>query len=207
MIDTMEQQPTVEYQLAAAAQPSAAMSAPSIEQLEQLAEQVQQTSTSGRDCHTDDTCAQRNVLADVGEWSCPVCLDTLYKPCVNVCGHVYCFWYAIACQLRTVGHLYPELLLRGLHQCRCINNAMSPFNPSKCPLCRHPYGYFPAVCPKLSLLLQLFSFTLCEDSPQASLPSQAVVLQACRSLHLFLSKAFPAEYAARRAEVEGESRS
>ncbi len=25
-------------------------------------------------------------------WKCPICLDVLYKPCVNTCGHVFCFW-------------------------------------------------------------------------------------------------------------------
>jgi hypothetical protein len=26
------------------------------------------------------------------DWQCPICCDLIYKPCVNVCGHLFCFW-------------------------------------------------------------------------------------------------------------------
>lgn len=33
--------------------------------------------------------------AAMDDWKCPICLELLYKPCVNTCGHVFCFWYVI----------------------------------------------------------------------------------------------------------------
>ncbi|KAL0020958.1 hypothetical protein WJX79_008557 [Trebouxia sp. C0005] len=61
-------------------------------------------------------------------WKCPICLDVLYKPCVNTCGHVFCFW--------------------------CMHRAMDPFTPSQCPLCRSQYAHFPQVCEQLHFFLQ-----------------------------------------------------
>ncbi|KAK9824211.1 hypothetical protein WJX72_008568 [[Myrmecia] bisecta] len=57
---------------------------------------------------------------DVDDWNCPVCMEVLHKPAANVCGHVFCFW--------------------------CLHHAMSPFTPSKCPLCRSAYANLPSVC-------------------------------------------------------------
>ncbi|KAK9863831.1 hypothetical protein WJX84_000104 [Apatococcus fuscideae] len=93
--------------------------------------------------------AKSTVLVDsteqsspqLDDWRCPICYDLLYKPCVNSCGHVSCFW--------------------------CFHQCMSPYNTSKCPLCRAAFVHFPGVC---------------------------------RILHLYLSKAFPDEYAIRDQE-------
>eukprot|EP00993_Chasmostoma_nieuportense_P002884 NODE_3643_length_927_cov_5.140000_g3491_i0.p1 GENE.NODE_3643_length_927_cov_5.140000_g3491_i0~~NODE_3643_length_927_cov_5.140000_g3491_i0.p1 ORF type:complete len:305 (-),score=65.30 NODE_3643_length_927_cov_5.140000_g3491_i0:13-888(-) len=54
------------------------------------------------------------------DFQCPVCLDLVFKPCVNTCGHVFCFW--------------------------CMFNAMSGVTASKCPLCRTKYAQLPSVC-------------------------------------------------------------
>lgn len=47
------------------------------------------------------------------------------------CGHVSCFW--------------------------CVHRSMNSRSASNCPICRHPYGHFPAVCLLLhSLLLKMY---------------------------------------------------
>lgn len=51
------------------------------------------------------------------DWQCPLCLELLYKPCVNECGHVFCFW--------------------------CTFRAMDPFTASRCPICRSAYNHLP----------------------------------------------------------------
>ena len=59
-------------------------------------------------------------MLDEETWSCPICMSLLYKPTVaSACGHIFCFW--------------------------CCHKSMSPFSPSKCPLCRTTYGHFPDV--------------------------------------------------------------
>ncbi|KAI3506915.1 hypothetical protein L1887_21553 [Cichorium endivia] len=61
-------------------------------------------------------------------FTCAVCLDVLYKPIVLVCGHVSCFW--------------------------CCQHSMHMGSESHCPLCRHPYHHFPAICHTLHFLLK-----------------------------------------------------
>ncbi|XP_004290215.1 PREDICTED: E3 ubiquitin-protein ligase PRT1-like [Fragaria vesca subsp. vesca] len=62
---------------------------------------------------------------------CCVCLDLLYKPIVLSCGHITCFW--------------------------CVHRSMNGKHKSHCPLCRHPYHHFPAICQLLHcLLLKLY---------------------------------------------------
>ncbi|XP_021981813.1 E3 ubiquitin-protein ligase PRT1 isoform X2 [Helianthus annuus] len=58
---------------------------------------------------------------------CAVCLDLLYKPIVLVCGHVTCLW--------------------------CCYQSMDKRGQSHCPLCRHPYRHFPAICRTLDIFL------------------------------------------------------
>jgi hypothetical protein len=29
---------------------------------------------------------------DAADFNCAICLELLYKPCVNHCGHTFCFW-------------------------------------------------------------------------------------------------------------------
>lgn len=59
---------------------------------------------------------------------CAVCLDLLFKPIVLVCGHVTCFW--------------------------CCHRSMDARGESHCPLCRHTYRHFPAICQMLHILLK-----------------------------------------------------
>ncbi|XP_071689969.1 E3 ubiquitin-protein ligase PRT1-like isoform X2 [Rutidosis leptorrhynchoides] len=54
--------------------------------------------------------------------------DLLYQPVVLVCGHVTCFW--------------------------CCHQSMDMRGQSHCPLCRHPYHHFPAICRMLDDLLK-----------------------------------------------------
>eukprot|EP00980_Cylindrotheca_fusiformis_P011412 scaffold2644_cov129-Cylindrotheca_fusiformis.AAC.2 len=46
-------------------------------------------------------------------FSCPVCRNLLFKPCVNSCGHAFCFW--------------------------CLHRAMNGIGSSACPICRTPF--------------------------------------------------------------------
>lgn len=62
------------------------------------------------------------------KFTCAVCLDVLYKPIVLVCGHVSCFW--------------------------CCQFSMDMKSESHCPLCRHTYHHFPAICQTLHFLLK-----------------------------------------------------
>ena len=43
------------------------------------------------------------------------------------CGHVSCFW--------------------------CVHESMDAVHESHCPICRHPYHYFPTICEMLHFLL------------------------------------------------------
>lgn len=58
---------------------------------------------------------------------CAVCLDLLYKPIVLACGHISCFW--------------------------CVHGSMNVHHESHCPICRHAYQHFPAICQMLHFLL------------------------------------------------------
>lgn len=63
-----------------------------------------------------------------GDFSCSICMDFLYKPCVNSCGHTFCFW--------------------------CFHHAMDVFKKKhSCPLCRADFRHFPAVCLPLHLYI------------------------------------------------------
>ena len=64
---------------------------------------------------------------DEHDWRCAICLELLFKPCVNACGHAACFW--------------------------CTHQAMNPYAPSNCPLCRAVYAHLPRVCARLHALL------------------------------------------------------
>ena len=61
------------------------------------------------------------LCADPSAFSCSICLELLYKPAVNTCGHVFCYW--------------------------CMHRAMDLLNETHhCPLCREEFTHFPAVC-------------------------------------------------------------
>lgn len=93
-----------------------------------------------------DTLAEKNIDMDrniEGPISCPsmatdadndsefflcvICLELVYKPVVQPCGHVFCFW--------------------------CVHRAMNSHRESYCSLCRSPYNHFPRVCELLHFLL------------------------------------------------------
>lgn len=93
-----------------------------------------------------DTLAEKNIDMDrniEGPISCPsmatdadndsefflcvICLELVYKPVVQPCGHVFCFW--------------------------CVHRAMNSHRESYCSLCRGPYNHFPRVCELLHFLL------------------------------------------------------
>ncbi|GLJ29920.1 hypothetical protein SUGI_0591480 [Cryptomeria japonica] len=67
-------------------------------------------------------------MDDVVEaFQCQICLEVVYKPVVQACGHVFCFW--------------------------CLHKAMSHSGTSNCPVCRNLYHHLPRVCELLHYLL------------------------------------------------------
>ena len=52
------------------------------------------------------------------DFTCSICTELLYKPCVSACGHAFCFW--------------------------CLHKAMDPMEASQCPLCRQGFKHFAA---------------------------------------------------------------
>ena len=52
------------------------------------------------------------------DFTCSICTELLYKPCVSACGHAFCFW--------------------------CLHKAMDPLQASQCPLCRQGFKHFAA---------------------------------------------------------------
>ncbi|XP_057840274.2 E3 ubiquitin-protein ligase PRT1 [Cryptomeria japonica] len=68
------------------------------------------------------------TMDDGGEpFQCQICLEIAYKPVVQACGHIFCFW--------------------------CLHRAMDSLDTSHCPLCRSPYQHLPRVCELLHYLL------------------------------------------------------
>ena len=66
---------------------------------------------------------------DIEEFKCPICMELIYKPCVNAaCGHVFCFW--------------------------CFHLAMNGLSKSSCPLCRSSYSHFPKICHQLHSFIE-----------------------------------------------------
>ena len=54
----------------------------------------------------------------LNDFTCSICTELLYKPCVSACGHAFCFW--------------------------CLHKAMDPLEASQCPLCRQGFKHFAA---------------------------------------------------------------
>ena len=61
------------------------------------------------------------------DFTCSVCLRLLHKPCVNGCGHAFCFW--------------------------CLHRSMSFVEASHCPLCRATFSQLAAPCAPLHRFL------------------------------------------------------
>lgn len=76
-----------------------------------------------------NSCPAIAMDADDGSecFLCGICLELVYKPIVQSCGHLFCFW--------------------------CVHRAMNHDTESYCPLCRSPYTHFPRVCELLHFLL------------------------------------------------------
>eukprot|EP00249_Psilotum_nudum_P036824 c8826_g1_i2 orf=679-1710(-) len=68
------------------------------------------------------------LFEDTGiSFRCLICLELVFKPVVQSCGHVFCFW--------------------------CVHRAMNRTRQSQCPLCRRRYIHFPQVCELLHFFL------------------------------------------------------
>ncbi|GAQ83276.1 Zinc finger ZZ-type domain containing protein [Klebsormidium nitens] len=63
----------------------------------------------------------------VEEYECAICKDLVFKPAVNVCQHMFCFW--------------------------CLHQSMNNVSESNCPLCRREYGHLARTCGLLHFFL------------------------------------------------------
>lgn len=63
------------------------------------------------------------------QFNCPVCLELCYKPVVQGCGHMFCFW--------------------------CVNRSMNMNTVSHCPVCTKSYVHLPRICEQLHHLQQV----------------------------------------------------
>ena len=71
-------------------------------------------------------------MSEVGKpFDCPVCLELVYKPVIQGCGHLFCFW--------------------------CVHRSMNASTVSHCPVCQKSYVHLPRVCEQLHQLLQVIS--------------------------------------------------
>ncbi|MCO5576404.1 hypothetical protein L7F22_030214 [Adiantum nelumboides] len=70
---------------------------------------------------------QEHSIEETEPFNCSICLELVYKPIVQACGHIFCFW--------------------------CAFQAMNVRKESHCPVCRRPYKYFPRVCELLHFAL------------------------------------------------------
>eukprot|EP00897_Mesotaenium_endlicherianum_P003025 jgi/Mesen1/2750/ME000169S01909 len=75
----------------------------------------------------DEEEQEKALVPSVDDFCCPICQDLVFKPVVNVCGHVFCFW--------------------------CVHRAMSPYAESQCPVCRRQFEHFPRICALLHAFL------------------------------------------------------
>jgi hypothetical protein len=146
---------------------------------------------------------------DASEWRCSICLELLYKPCVNACGHAACFCECAAAggtraagrpataaqqlaagagsgaappQPRQAAAPSPAAAVRRPPS-RCAPDSASPLRPPGC-MHRAMNPWEPSACP------------LCRGR-FAHLP------RVCARLHALLAAGFPEEYARRAAETAG----
>lgn len=79
-------------------------------------------------CEDSTTCTSQELFGEgLESFNCSICLELVYKPIVQACGHIFCFW--------------------------CAYQAMNVRKESHCPVCRRPYKYFPRVCELLHFAL------------------------------------------------------
>jgi hypothetical protein len=62
-------------------------------------------------------------------FNCPICLELAYKPVVQGCGHMFCFW--------------------------CVHRSMNTSTVSHCPVCQKSYVHLARISPQLHHLLQI----------------------------------------------------
>ena len=71
--------------------------------------------------------ATMSKIDDEANFECSICFSLLYKPCVNACGHCFCFW--------------------------CLHQIMDSFQDSHCPLCRASFSQLAFPCVPLHRFL------------------------------------------------------
>ena len=99
------------------------------------------------------------------EWTCPVCWELLYKPTVNLCGHLFCFWCA-ALVLSLVHRLLLPVRVFRLQQYRLV---MGSRKGGWCAAQVHPQGPEPIRALQLPLLPRVLR-PLPRGAPDASSP-------------------------------------
>eukprot|EP00250_Pteridium_aquilinum_P021830 c25238_g2_i1 orf=565-1932(-) len=79
-------------------------------------------------CKSSCTSISQELLSKGSEpFNCSICSKLVYKPIVQACGHIFCFW--------------------------CTYQAMNIRRESHCLVCRRPFKYFPRVCELLHFAL------------------------------------------------------
>ena len=70
------------------------------------------------------------AMSEVGKpFNCPICLELVYKPVVQGCGHMFCFW--------------------------CVHRSMNTNSVSHCAVCQKSYVHLPRISSQLHHLLQV----------------------------------------------------
>lgn len=86
---------------------------------------------------------EEHGFTQVEDFTCSICSSVLFKPCVNSCGHVFCFWC-----LHRVSENARQICLFAVLISVLDRQAMSSLEASSCPLCRAEFTQFSHPCGK-----------------------------------------------------------
>jgi hypothetical protein len=90
-------------------------------------ERVLEFSERERERESFESKSRARAMAGSKTFDCPICLELAYKPVVEGCGHLFCFW--------------------------CVHKSMNTKTVSHCPVCQKSYVHLPRICEQLHRLL------------------------------------------------------